>query len=62
MVMTLMLLVVVPFALLRDFCCAKHLVMSRRKKSIAIYFCSCFIIFFLVDALILEKYIEHDIN
>ena len=61
-VMTLMLLLVIPVALIRDFCFAKHITIKKRGRAIAFGFCGCLVVFFVIDALILDTYIEHDIS
>ena len=61
-VMTLMLLLVIPVALIRDFCFAKHITIKKRGRAIAFGFCGCLAVFFVIDALILDTYIEHDIS
>lgn len=66
MFMTLLLLVVVPLALIKDFVCSKARSNSSKKshgKSQMLVSCFClfFIAIFLVDALIFDKYIERDV-
>ena len=55
MIVALILLLVIPLALARDYFCAKHL---GSKKGIAGCFGVCLLVFFLVDAVVLETFIE----
>lgn len=61
--MTVMLMVIIPLALARDYFCAKHIsVNQKRRRGIACCFALCLAVFFVIDALILEVFIEHDLG
>lgn len=63
--MTFMLLGLIPLALLKDFLCNYSKKPSTAKgKNTIVVSCICifFLLIFLVDAYVFDKYIEHDIT
>lgn len=61
MLTTFLLLVMIPAALIRDLFCAQHVLKqrsARKKFAIAALMCSCLVVFFFIDALVLEIFVE----
>ena len=60
LVMDFMLLVVIPLALIKDFCCGQAPRKSKRFKNrvVSIFGCACFGIIFIVDVFIFNTYFD----
>ena len=62
--MTFLLLGLIPLALVKDFVCARSENSNKSKgnnQMLVSCICIFFLLIFLVDALIFDKYIEHDV-
>ena len=62
LVMDFMLLVVIPLAVIKDFCCSNVSRKSKRfklkNKVVTIFGCLCFSIIFIVDVFIFNTYFD----